>query len=172
VKRVALFASLLLLALLVAACGADTTEGEDTDQNRPEAQTISAGQVITRFQDAPGRPLLKRAAGTDAAWEQLSLGLDVPPALQERYGTFSVYVVEPGNTEAVESLLRDKETQEPLEQGPGGIYWELDELANTYVAYKRFGENAVLVWWNERPRPATDARWRRLDTLMAGLATG
>jgi hypothetical protein len=170
VKRVALVAPLLVLALLVTACGAETTEG-DTDRNRPEAQTISAGQVIERFQSAPGQPLLERAPGTDAAWDQLSLGLNVPPALQQRYGTFSVYVVEPGNTEAVESLLRDKETREPLEEGPDGIYWELDELANTYVAYKRFADNAVLVWWNEKPQPATDARWQRLDSLMAGLAT-
>jgi hypothetical protein len=172
VKRVALFASLLLLALLAVGCGAGSTEGEDTDQNRPDVRTISAGEVITRFQRAPGQPLLERAPGTDAAWDQLSLGLNVPPALQQRYGTFSVYVVEPGNTEAVDSLLRDKETHEPLKEGPGGIYWERDELANTYVAYKRFGDNAVLVWWNERPQPATDARWQRLDALMAGLATG
>jgi hypothetical protein len=168
VKRIALLVPLVLLALLAAGCGAAASDSDD--ENRQEPQTISAGQVIPRFERAPGQPKLKQAPGADAAWEQLSFGFDVPPALQRRYGTFSVYVVEPGNNEAVESLLRDKEDGKLLERGPGGIYWEHDDLADTYVAYKRFGANAVLVWWSEKPRPETDARWQRLDGMLTSLA--
>jgi hypothetical protein len=168
VKRVALLALLLVLALLGAGCGA--AEGEQTDtETGPELQTISAGQVIRAFRNVPGQPKLERAPGVDVAWEQLSFGFDIPPELQRRYGTFSVYIVEPERTDAVRSLLRDKETKEELERGTGGVYWEYDNLSKTYVAYKRYGSNAVLAWWNEKPEPGIDARFQRLDALMAGL---
>jgi hypothetical protein len=168
VTRVALLTLLLVLALLGAGCGSAESEDTETDTG-PELQTISAGQVIRGFRNAPGRPELERAAGTDVAWEQLSFGLDVPPELQERYGTFSIYIVEPERTDAVRSLLRDKETKEELERGADGVYWEYDDFSQTYVAYKRYGSNAVLAWWNERPEPGTDERFERLDALMAGL---
>jgi hypothetical protein len=170
VKRVALLASLLVLALLAAGCGA--SEATETDESQPEQQAIAASQVIDTFSRAAGGTVLKRTAGTDVAWDQLSPGLNPSPAVQEQYGTFSVYVVKPGRDEAVRSLLRDKETQQELEQGDGGVYWELDDLSKTYVAYKRYGPNVVLAWWNEKPEPGTDARFERLDALMSSLQTG
>ena len=167
-KRVALLALLLVLALLGAGCGAAETEQTETDPG-PELQTISAGQVIRAFRNAPGQPKLERAPGVDVAWEQLSFGFDIPPELQRRYGTFSIYIVEPERTDAVRSLLRDKESREALDEGADGLYWEFDDFSQTYVAYKRYGSNAVLAWWNEKPEPGTDARFERLDALMAGL---
>jgi hypothetical protein len=170
VKRVALLASLSLLALLAAGCGA--AETTKTEESPPEAQAIAASQVIETFAKAQGGAVLRQTAGTDVAWEQLSPGLNPSPAIQEQYGTFSVYVVKPDRAEAVRSLLRDKETQQELEQGDGGVYWELDDLSKTYVAYKRYGPNVVLAWWNEKPQPGTDARFERLDALLSSLQTG
>ena len=46
------------------------------------------------------------------------------------------------------------------------------ELAGSYVAYKRYGSNVVLAWWNEQPEPVTDARFERLDALMQELSEG
>jgi hypothetical protein len=168
VRRVALLSALTVLAVLAAGCGAAQTE--ETEESKPPSFT--AQQVIREFRQAPGQPRLRRAAGTDAAWEQLSFGLNVPPELQRQYGTFNVYVVEPGRGEAVDSLLTNKETRKPLEQAGDGLYWELDSLAGSYVAYKRYGANVVLAWWSEKKQPVTDARWERLDRLMAELATG
>jgi hypothetical protein len=168
VRRIALLSALTVLALLAAACGAAQTE--ENEESRPPSFT--AEQVIREFRQAPGQPRLRRAAGTDAAWEQLSFGLNVSPKLQRQYGTFNVYVVEPRRLEAVDSLLTNKETRKPLEQAAGGLYWELDTLAGSFVAYKRYGANVVLAWWSERKQPVTDARWERLDRLMAELATG
>ena len=165
-KRVALLALLLVLALLGAGCGASDTEDTNTG---PELQMISAGQVIRGFRNAPGKPELERAPGADEAWEQLSFGLDAPPALQKRYGTFSIYIVEPDHTGAVGSLLRDKETKKALKRAAGNVYWEFDDFSQTYVAYKRYGQNAVLAWWNEKREPGTDERFERLDALMSGL---
>jgi hypothetical protein len=170
VKRVALLASLLVLAVLTAACGA--AETTQTDESPPDEQAIAASQVIDTFAKAQGSAVLERTAGTDAAWDQLSPGLNPSPAIQKQYGTFSVYVVKPDRAEAVRSLLRDKETQQELEQGDGGVYWEFDDLSKTYVAYKRYGPNVVLAWWNEKPQPGTDARFERLDALMSRLQTG
>ena len=158
----------LAVALLAVGCGS-SANGEDEDL---EAAPIAAGAVVEQFRRAPGSPSLRTAAAPDVAWEQLSLGLNVTPAQQKRFGTFTIYVVEPERDEAVESLLSDKDTAKPLERSAGGIYWDFDELAGSYVAQKRYGSNVVLTWWNEKREPVTDGRWRRLDELMQGLVTG
>jgi hypothetical protein len=153
------------VALAAAGCGSGTSGEEDELQGKP----IAAASVVQQFRSGPGRPLLRSAPGGDAAWDQLSLGLDVSPKLQRRFGTFSIYVVKPGHAAALESLLADKETKKPLERGAGGIYWEFDALAGSYVAYKRYGPNVVLAWWNEKRAPGTDPRWEELDRLLSGL---
>ncbi|HEX2044886.1 MAG TPA: hypothetical protein VHF23_04575 [Gaiellaceae bacterium] len=169
-QRIALLLALTLVALLGAACGAE--ESSEDEQDRQEPPALTAQQVIREFRHVPGQPKLRRAAGSDAAWEQLSLGLNVSPRLQRRFGTFNVYVVKPGRDEAVDSLLTDKETRKALRRGADGIYWERDSLAGSYVAYKRYGANVVLAWWSEREEPVTDGRWERLDRLLSRLVAG
>jgi hypothetical protein len=161
-------AFLVLLAVLLAGCGS-SGNGDDGDQ---EAAPIAAQTLAQRFDQESGMPPLETAAGSDPSWEQLSLGLDVPPGAQERYGTFTIYVVDPEDLEAVGSLLADKDTAEPLEPDADGIYWDYDELAKSYVAQKRYGPNVVLAWWNEKRKQGTDERWERLDELMQGAVTG
>jgi hypothetical protein len=169
VRRIALLLALTAAALLGAGCGA--AESQDENQT-PGPPSFTAQQVIREFEQAPGQPRLRAAGGTSAAWEQLGFGLDPPPRLQNRYGTFSVYVVEPGNDEALGSLLSNKETKEPLEADADGVYWELDTLAGSYVGYKRYGTNVVVAWWSETKEPVADARFERLDGLMSGLEAG
>ena len=159
-------AVILLLAAFLAACG---TGGDDDDQ---EAAPIGAQAVIQEFEQVPGMPPLQPAAGSDPSWEQLGLGLDLPPADQRRFGTFTIYVVDPDDPEAVRSLLADKDTGEQLQPDAEGIYWDYDELAKSYVAQKRYGSNVVLAWWNESREQGTDERWERLDTVLQGLANG
>jgi hypothetical protein len=160
-------ALILLLAAFLAGCGSSGS-GDDEEQ---EAAPVAAQALVQRFDELSGMPPLEAAAGSDPSWEQLSLGLDVSPAAQKRYGTFTIYVVDPGNLEAVSSLLADKDTGEPLEQGADGIYWDYDELAKSYVAQKRYGPNVVLAWWNEQREQGTDERWERLDELMQQAVT-
>jgi hypothetical protein len=150
----------LLLALAVAGCG---SSGNDENQ---QAAPIASQEIVQQFEDAPGIPPLKTAAGSDPSWEQLSLGLDLSPAAQERYGTFTIYVVDPEDPEAVRSLLADKDTAKPLQPDADGIYWDYDELAKSYVAQKRYGPNVVLAWWNESEEQGTDERWQRLDRIL------
>lgn len=169
-QRIALLLALTILAPLATACGAGSSIEEDGERSSPPS--LTAEQVIREFRQVPGQPRLRRAAGTDAAWEQLSFGLDVSPELQRRYGTFNVYVVKPGREDAVDSLLTNKETKKALRRSEDGIYWELDSLANSYVAYKRYGANVVLAWWSESEQPVTDGRWERLDGLMSRLVAG
>jgi hypothetical protein len=156
----------LALALVVAGCGA----GSGTDDN-DQAAPIGAGTVIAQFRKAPGQPALRRVAAPDASWEQLGLGLDPTPAQQKRFGTFTIYVVEPGRSQAVTSLLSDKDTSKPLEETAGGIYWDFDETARSYVAYKLYGPNVVLAWWNGKRDAVTDARFDRLDATLASLTS-
>ena len=160
-------ALIFLAALAVAGCG---SSGDADDQEQQPAP-IAAQSVVQEFSEVPGMPKLVTAV-PDPSWEQLGPGLDIPPAAQERYGTFTIYVVDPEDPEAVRSLLADKDTAEPLQPDADGIYWDYDELAKSYVAQKRYGSNVVLAWWNERREQATDKRWDRLDTVMQDLAKG
>jgi hypothetical protein len=176
--RSALIALFLALPLAAAGCGAGAQADEDdgtgtdttaTDSTEIEAAPIAAQQIVQEFRRVSGGTRLQETAVPDASWDQLGLGLDVPPELQRRFGTFSIYVVEPGNDEAVASLLADKDTAEPLPESADGIHWDFDELAGSYVAQKRYGANVVLTWWNERAEPGTDERWERLDAFMQEL---
>ena len=159
---------ILLLAAFLAGCG-ESGGGDDEDR---EAAPIAAQTLVQRFDDVSKMPPLETAAGSNSSWKQLGLGLDLSPAEQERFGTFTIYVVDPGNLEAVSSLLADKDTGEPLEQSADGIYWDYDELAKSYVAQKRYGPNVVLAWWNEQREQGTDERWDRLDELLQDIVTG
>lgn len=160
-------AAVAVLALgCLAAAGVAAGCGEA--QSEPQARLVAAGQVVGQFERETGRPL-ERAATTDEAWEQLSYGLDPPKALLDRYGIFSVYVAKPGHVSAVGSLLRDKATKKELERDSQGVYWELDSNSRTWVAYKRYARNVVLVWFSGSTARTVDARWQRLDSVLADL---
>jgi|SRR5919108_1122032 hypothetical protein len=150
----------LALAAIAAGCGAAETEPEET--------VLTAGQVVDRFRQEAGSPPL-RVAGGDPAFEQLSFGLNPPKRLLDRYGVFSIYVVDPDRPEAMDSLLRDKGTGARLEADANGVYWERDTQARTWVAYKRYGANAVLVWYGDSPERIIDARFRRLDRVLRSV---
>lgn len=150
-----------LVALgLAAGCGA----GEE----RSQTPLLTPGQVVGQFERETGRPL-EPAAEPDEAWEQLSYGLDPPQTILDRYGIFSVYVAKEGHLAALGSLLRDKATKKQLERDPSGVYWELDSNSGTWVAYKRYVRNVVLVWFSGSKQKALDARWERLDRVLSGL---
>lgn len=172
-RRIALI-PLLLLALAAAGCGAnaESDDAVDTETTEQEAAPIAASQVVQQFLESAEGAQLQETEVQDAAWEQLGLGLNPTPAQQRQYGIFTIYVVKPERTEAVDSLLSDKDTAQPLEESADGIHWDFDEAAKSYVANKQYGPNVVLAWWNEKPEPGTDPRWDRLDALMQKLTTG
>jgi hypothetical protein len=158
------FAIALTVACLalggLAACGSTETA--------PEQELVAPGQVVQRFHRETGRKLL-RTVVPDEAWEQLGLGLNPSQADVRRYGIFSVYVAKAGRVAALGSLLRDKATKQPLARGAQGVYWELDSNSGTWVAYKRYAQNVVLVWFSGGKTQALDARWARLDRVFSGL---
>ena len=163
-RRAALTAlALLALAVAVAATGC----GEGDSASEPEL--VPASQVVQQFERETGRPL-QRAAEPDVAWDQLSYGLDPSPELLEQYGIFSVYVAKEGHVDALTSLLKDKATKKTLERDKDGVYWELDSNSGTWIAYKRYGRNIVLVWFSESKQQAVDERWERLDGVLDDLA--
>jgi endonuclease YncB( thermonuclease family) len=170
VRRSALISLLLVLALALVATGGGASTQSDDDDDDPQAASIASGSLIAQFRNAPGQAALREVARPDASWEQLGLGLNTTPAQQKRYGTFTIYVVEPGRTQTVTSLLSDKDTAKPLERAARGIYWDFGEAARTYVAYKLYGENVVLAWWNEKRKPVTDSRIDRLGDMLTSLA--
>jgi hypothetical protein len=151
----------LAVAGIAGGCGQSETEAEGA--------LVPASEVIGHFERETGRPL-QRAAEPDEAWEQLSYGLDPSPELLDRYGIFSVYVAKEGHVSALDSLLKDKATKKALERDDQGIYWELDSNSRTWVAYKRYARNIVLVWFSGSTERAVDARWERLDSVLADLA--
>lgn len=145
---------------VVAGCGESETE--------PQGELVPATRVIAQFERETGRPL-QRAAEPDETWEQLSYGLDPSPELLDRYGIFSVYVAKEGHVDALESLLKDKATKKALERDDEGVYWELDSNSRTWIAYKRYARNIVLVWFSGSSEQAVDDRFERLDGVLAPL---
>ena len=160
-RRLPLLAALFVALLGGAGCGT----GGEAEQSRT---AFSGAEVADEFQRETGRAL-QAAAGQDPAWEQLSYGLDPPREVLQRYGVFSVYVVEPGNDDALASLLAEKATGKPLQADEDGIFWERDSQSKTWIAYKRYGDNVVLAWFSERERRETDERFARLDRILSGL---
>ncbi len=154
----------LLAAFLVAALAAGCGAGE----RREPAAPLTRADVTRVFEAEAGRQL-RGTTVADPAWEQLGFGLDPPPEVRREYGVFSIYVVEPGNEDAVDSLLRDKATGKRLARDERGIYWERDSLSKTWIANTLYGSNVVLVWFSESPTRRTDRRWERLDAILSGL---
>ena len=150
----------VLAVSLAAGCG--------SGQSEPQVQLVTPGQVIGQFERETGRPL-ERAAMEDEAFDQLSYGLNPSKELLDRYGIFSVYVAKKGHMEAVNSLLRDKATKKALERDSEGVYWELDSNSGTWVAYKRYSRNVVLVWFSGSTARNADTRWAKLDRVLADL---
>ena len=159
-RRIALLSLAGLALALVAGCGAAS------DQTRE--QTLTPAQVRQSFKQATGREL-ETAAVSDPAWDQLGYGLDMPQSLVDRYGIFNVYVGQPGKSASLASFFKNKETGQPLERGTNAIYWELDSQSKTWVAYKRYGGNVVLVWQSGSKKQAADERFDRLDSILSGL---
>ena len=158
-RRIALL-SLAALVLVLAGCGA-------ASDNSQEA-TLTPAQVGQTFERATGRPL-EATPVSDPAWDQLGYGLDMPQSLVQKYGIFNVYVGKPGKTASLASFFKDKETGKPLERGSDAIYWELDSQSKTWVAYKRYSGNVVLVWQGGSKEQAPDERFDRLDSILSGL---
>jgi hypothetical protein len=158
--------TLLLVAIaVVVAPGCGSNDAEPA----PERNLLSARQVTNEFTEETGDKL-RSAAGTDPSWEQFNFGLNPPPALVEQYGIFTIYVVDPSDLDAVDSLLADKTTGEPLPKDADGVQWEKDELSGTWIAYRRYADNVVLSWFSESAKQQTDERFERLDAVLSGLA--
>jgi hypothetical protein len=162
VRRIALLSLAVLALMAVAGCGSAAKD----DQS--QVVSLSSAQVRQQFKTATGRPL-EPAAVSDPSWNQLGYGLDQPRSLVDRYGIFNVYVGKPGKGEALSSLLKDKATGKPLERGTRGVYWELDSQSSTWVAYKRYRGNVVLVWFSGSKDKVADARFDRLDSILSAL---
>lgn len=155
-RRLAVILLLALAVLAAAGCGGS------------EETSLTSDEVIAEF-GAGGAPLVRKSGPGDTAWDQLGLAEDAPQRLIDRYGIFSIYVVDPGENAAMDSLFRDKATRKPLAHRRG-IYWELDTHSNTWTAHTRY-KNLVLVWFTESEQPAVDARWQRVHKLLRDLAT-
>ena len=158
-----------VIALVLAGVLAlGVTAGCGSGQSEPRVELATPGQVIDQFKRETGRPL-ERAATEDEAFDQLSYGLNPSKELLDRYGIFSIYVAKKGHVDAVNSLLRDKATKKALERDSDGVYWELDSNSRTWVAYKRYSRNIVLVWFSGSTSRTADTRWARLDRVLTGL---
>jgi len=160
VRRIALLSLAVLALVALAGCGAQS--------DQTQVDSLTPAQVTQTFKQATGRPL-EPAPVSDPAWDQLGYGLDMPQSLVDRYGIFNVYVGKPGKSASLASFFKDKDTNKPLARSTDSIYWELDSQSKTWVAYKRYGGNVVLVWFSGSKKQAADERFDRLDSILSGL---
>ena len=159
-RRIALLSLAVFALVVLAGCGAASDQTQE--------HTLTPAQVRQTFKQVTGRPL-EPAAVSDPAWDQLGFGLDMPQSLVDRYGIFNVYVGKPGKTASLASFFKDKDTEKPLARSSDGVYWELDSQSKTWVAYKRYSGNVVLVWFSGSKEQAADERFDRLDSILSGL---
>jgi hypothetical protein len=160
VRRIALLSLAVFALVALAGCGAESDQSQ--------VVTLTPAEVSQTFKQTTGRPL-EPAAVSDPAWDQLGYGLDMSQNLVDRYGIFNVYVGKPGKTASLASLFKDKATGKPLARGADSVYWELDSQSKTWVAYKRYGGNVVLVWFSGSKEQQADERFERLDSILSGL---
>jgi hypothetical protein len=160
VRRIALLSLAVFGLVALAGCGAKSDQSQ--------VVTLTPAQVSQTFKQATGRPL-EPVPVSDPAWDQLGYGLDMSQSLVDRYGIFNVYVGKPGKTASLASLFKDKATGDPLARGADGVYWEHDSESKTWVAYKRYSGNVVLVWFSGSKEQQADERFQRLDSILSGL---
>jgi hypothetical protein len=173
----------LALALLIQPQPRGETAGAPRPAGR-SAERDAGGDVA--FALAGARPeqrarvLLSRDAGEplrveaeSARWE--ILGFEAPGRddlatsrrLARRYGAFSLYVVR--DRRSLDRLVRGR-------RGSGGLLWRrtLSSTGSkrlvTWTAVKRYGRAGLVVLsWQAGGRPATDARFGRLDRVLRRL---
>lgn len=156
VIRAALPALLAVLAgLVTAGCG---TQGPTSFDTRAVART---------FQHVTGDRLVTDAGAGTGGVTALTLdrGTSDSTLLDERYGTFTVFVIDHGSADA---LYRQDLAGMPIRPGRDGIYWRrLGGTPASWQASKRYRN--VILQWLAGPAQRIDARWLRLDAALTAL---
>jgi hypothetical protein len=142
---------------LLVACGSN-------GGNRFTAQEVAA-----RFAQLTGdRLVVDPAAATHGGATVLSLSQGQADATiqQNRYGTFSIYVLDNDQERSLYTL--DPRGSAVRRDPRSGIYWQqLSDSPPSWQASKPY-RNVVLQWQAGDTR-RTDARWNRLDAALTSL---
>jgi uncharacterized protein YaeQ len=102
-------------------------------------------------------------------------GLDTEREKERKYGRFWVNVLPRGTLDGPEAQRPwreelEEQLQSLLEEGEpdeGGVRWSLEREG--WVAVKQYAGNVVVVWQGGRTK--TDARWKRLDAVLARITS-
>jgi hypothetical protein len=149
--------AVLTLALALVACG-------DDDKGPPP---FTAQQVAAAFGQATGDRLVSDAGAGERGIVVLTLDTSAAEATiqQQRYGTFSIYVVGEGDASTIYG--RDLEGR-PIEPTRDGIYWrQAGSAPASWQAAKRYRN--VILQWQAGEQQRLDARFQRLDAALSSL---
>jgi hypothetical protein len=109
----------------------------------------------------------------DERWDRISLNMvatqQARDAVLARYGYFHVSIAH--DLEAIETLLSDATTGEPLQPGASGIYWYRDPgmpgIPASWWALTRYSN--VIAAWMAGGAQRTDEHWDRMTAELERL---
>ena len=151
--------------------GSDTEQVDDSEENRSDGLSSEfpyEGQQVFDLFYMHGLYLAR-----GERWDRISLNSVATPqqrdAVMARYGAFHVSIAH--DTEAIETLLSDPSTGEPLQPDPNGIYWYLDPalpgIPAAWFALKQY-ENVIAAWMAGGDQ-RTDEHWDRINEELDRL---
>jgi hypothetical protein len=179
--RLAAVSALIAIASVVCACGddADPNRVEDSEPQQvgdsEPARTDGAGsglpytgqQVFDLFY-MHGLYLMR-----GERWDRIALNSVATPeqrgAVLARYGTFFVSIAH--DADAIQTLLSDPTTSQPLSPDAQGVYWYRDPgipgVPAAWFALRRYGN--VVAAWMAGGVQQTDEHWDRINAELERL---
>ena len=179
--RLAAVSALIAIGGALPACGGDSdpnrvegSEPEQTDSSEPTriggvtSELPYTGQQVFDLFYMHGLYLMR-----GEHWDRIVLNSVATPqqreAVMARYGNFFVSIAH--DTGAIQTLLSDPNTRQPLQPDAHGVYWYRDPgipgVPAAWFALTRYGN--VIAVWMAGGEQRTDEHWDRMNAELERL---
>lgn len=154
-----------LVAALAASLAAAGASGAGS--------TVTVSQLKAGFKKSTGQALVvDRLRSSAGHYTAFNLGVQTMTK-QNRYGTFTIYLVSGGDVAAdVRSLLADPHTGQVGTPATGGIYWDKGTTMTgsaIWTARRPYGANVVVSWTTTSAVRKTDRTWTTLHKALTSV---
>jgi hypothetical protein len=172
--RLTAVSALIALGAVLSGCGEDSVPNrvgvsEQTQLDRVSDELPYTGQQVFDLFYMHGLYLMR-----GERWDRIVLNSVATDQQREavlaRYGTFHVSIAH--DTDAIQTLLSDPTTQQPLQPDDDGVYWYRDPgipgIPAVWFALKRYGN--VIAAWMAGGEQRTDEHWDMVTAELERLS--